>query len=96
MAGRPSDRLRLPNATSAWRPFDDFVKALQAAAQAAVEANAPNTVLSRNSMPHDHTYIADMRARIKVARERYEGAAVHLEAMEAALERHENVRKEPY
>lgn len=87
-------RSGLPDATAAWVPFDAFVNALRDAAQAATEANAPNTVLSRNMMPHDHTYIADMKVRIATARERYEGAAVHLEAMEAQLKRHTADREE--
>jgi hypothetical protein len=96
MAGRLSDRSGLPNATETWQPFDRFVKTLQAAAQAAVDANKPNTVLTRNIMPHDHAYLEDMKVRIKAAREKYEEAAVHLEAMEAALERHENKRKDRF
>ena len=94
MVGRPSDSSGLPNLKDTWHPFDRFVKKLQAAAQAAVDANKPNTVLTRNKMPHDHAYIADMKAKLEVARERYEAAAVDLEAMEAALERHKKSREE--
>ncbi len=92
MAGRPSDRSGLPNATVAWQPFDAFVNTLRESAQAAVDANKPNTVMSRNRMPHDHLYINDMKAKLKTAREKYEAAAVHLEACEAALARHEKAR----
>lgn len=96
MAGRPSDGSGLPNATEMWVPFDDFVEALREAAQAAVDANKPNTVLSRNRMPNDHAYIDDMKAKLRIAREKYKQAEVHLQAMERALERHEESRKERY
>lgn len=93
---KPSEKSGLPDATVAWQPFDAFVGALRDAAQAAVDANKPNTVLTRNRMPHDHAYIADMEKLVAKAREKYEAAAGHLKAMEAALERHKDVRKELY
>lgn len=96
MAGKPSDRSRLPNAVETWQPFDRFVKTLQAAAQAAVDANKPNTVLTRNVMPHDHVYLEDMETRLKVCREKYEAAAKYLKDMEDAFKRHKRHREEVF
>lgn len=96
MAERPSDRSGLPNASDLHREYKQVVDELRECAESLVKGAQPADVaLSRNKMPQDHLYIANLEAALTKAKNHHRDAGAILEDIGDRLVKHKIARGTP-